>query len=279
MRRGHLSSPGRLAASLAASLAVLPNLLGLCLVGVFARPALAASSAVEPVYACDRAAVRAEAEWNLPSRVLSAIGIVESGRRHEAVGVTAPWPWTVNAAGRGYFLSSKQEAIGLVRAMYALGVQLIDVGCFQVDLYYHSTAFANLEDAFDPEVNARAAARILTQNRMSSASWEMAIAMYHSASPIRGAAYLNRVQSVWPFARSHLPPVEVAYATMLSDAARQVRVQLPFDPANPPPGLPRVVTPQTAAGVLQWTSLPASSLPVVLAPPPKPVRRTPANPR
>ncbi|MFO1028561.1 MAG: lytic transglycosylase domain-containing protein [Acetobacteraceae bacterium] len=268
-----------IAVSCAMGLAMAVGLAG-TVPGVGIGRARAASPTDDPLYACDRAAVKAETDWSLPSRVLSAIGIVESGRHHEAAGATMPWPWTVNAAGRGYFLSSKQEAIGLVRAMYALGVELIDVGCFQVDLYYHSRAFANLEEAFDPDVNARAAARILTQNRMSSASWEMAIAMYHSASPIRGAAYLSRVQGVWPFARSRLPPAELAYAVILGEGARQVRLQLPsYDPANPPPGLPRVVTPQTASGVLQWTSLPAGSLPVVVQPPPRPLRRTPANPR
>ena len=55
-------------------------------------------------------------------------------------------------------------------------VQMIDVGCFQVDLYYHPLAFSSLEAAFDPEANAHAAARILTRSRSAGASWETAIA-------------------------------------------------------------------------------------------------------
>jgi len=259
-------------AALAVPLAVLAWLLP-------AGQSHAASLADDPLHACDRAASRAESEWHLPERVLSAIGIVESGRRDVGAGGPMPWPWTINADGRGYFFSSKEEAVSVVRAMQALGRRLIDVGCFQVDLFYHPEAFASLEEAFDPEVNARAAARILTQSRMNSASWDTAIALYHSASPILGGQYLRQVQSVWPLARSRPPEVELVYAVLLSDAAKQVRVLTPADAASPPPGLPRVVTPQTASGVMQWTSQPAAGLPVVVPWPTRPAaRRGPTNP-
>ena len=36
-------------------------------------------------------------------------------------------------------------------------MKVIDVGCFQVDLFYHPYAFTSLEEAFDPDANARAA--------------------------------------------------------------------------------------------------------------------------
>ena len=49
----------------------------------------------------------------------------------------------------------------MVRALQLRGVRAIDVGCFQVDLFYHPCAFANLDDAFDPDANAFVAARIL----------------------------------------------------------------------------------------------------------------------
>jgi hypothetical protein len=235
---------------------------------------LAASLADDPVHACDRAATRAEKDWNLPERVLSAIGIVESGRRDLGAGGAVPWPWTINADRKGTMFPNKEEAIGVVRAMQALGRRVIDVGCFQVDLYYHPEAFANLEEAFDPEMNAQAAARILSQSRLSSPSWDNAIALYHSASPLLGGQYLRQVQSVWPLARSRpVVDADIVYAVLLSDAARQVRVLTPADAANPPPGMPRVVTPQTATGVVQWTSMPAGGLPVVVPPPPRPGRR------
>ena len=56
------------------------------------------------------------------------------------------WPWTINAEGRDYYQPSKAAAVGMVRALQLSGVRVIDIGCFQVDLFYHRTAFASLEE-------------------------------------------------------------------------------------------------------------------------------------
>jgi hypothetical protein len=45
-------------------------------------------------------------------------------------------------------------------ARQAAGSQSIDVGCFQVNLYYHPTAFVSLAEGFDPAANARYAAAL-----------------------------------------------------------------------------------------------------------------------
>src|SRR5690242_12830366 len=150
---------------------------------------LAASAAAQdmpdnPLLACDRAAARAEADWHLPDGLLSAIGIVESGRGDLGTGRPIPWPWSINTDGRGYVMPGKAEAMAAVRAFQDVGRRAIDVGCFQVDLFYHPEAFTSLEAALDPEANAQAAARILMLSRLQGNSWEMAIALYHSALPL-----------------------------------------------------------------------------------------------
>ena len=53
------------------------------------------------------------------------------GRRAPA-GAYQVGPWTINADQ-----PSKAAAVGMVRAMQLRGVRVIDVGCFQVDLFYH----------------------------------------------------------------------------------------------------------------------------------------------
>jgi hypothetical protein len=97
-----------------------------------------------------------------------------------------------------------------------------------VNLFYHPEAFATLDVAFDPEINAQAAARILTRSQGAGGSWEGAIALYHSATPVLGANYLRQVQAVWPWAKTRSAmSAEIgpdAYAALLSPAARQVRV-------------------------------------------------------
>lgn len=164
---------------------------------------------------CDVAAARAERDWNIPSGVLSAVGSVESGR----MGRTgrAPWPWTINAAGRGTFHDNKGDAIATVLAIMLRGFPYIDVGCFQVDIAYHAGVFRSLDDAFDPEKNAQAAAMILLTERSRSPDWDTAIARYHSATPGLGSAYLDRVRSALPSAKLRALTVQAETDAVASD--------------------------------------------------------------
>ena len=112
---------------------------------------------IDPSVYCDTAIINAERVIRLPARLLGAIAEVESGRSNDK-GVIRPWPWTINAEGRGQFFATKQEAVAAVRTLQASGVRSIDVGCMQVNLMYHPNAFASLDEAFDPPANALYAA-------------------------------------------------------------------------------------------------------------------------
>ncbi len=112
---------------------------------------------------CEVAIATVEREAGLPPRLLAAIARVESGRRDPATGTVEPWPWTINAEGRGSFFPDKAAAIAAVRSLQAQGMRSIDIGCMQINLRYHPSAFASLEEAFDPLANARYAARFLNE--------------------------------------------------------------------------------------------------------------------
>jgi hypothetical protein len=228
--------------------------LGCMLALAMRAEALAQASADAASMLCERAARDAERGWHLPQGLLTAIGLVESGRWSAARTFQAIWPWTINAEGQGYYEPSKAAAIAMVRALRLRGARAIDVGCFQVDLLYHPYAFVSLEEAFDPDVNARVAAHILSLGRSGIAGWDGAIATYHSAAPALGTAYLQRVRAVWRQWAAALPswgtlePPEV-YAALLSAQARLVRVVTPFDARDP----------------VQWLSDPPANLPRVLS--------------
>lgn len=81
------------------------------------------------------------------------------------------------------------------------GFPYIDVGCFQVDIAYHAGVFRSLDDAFDPEKNAQAAAKILLTERSRAPDWDTAVAHYHSATPGLGSVYLDRVRNALPSAK------------------------------------------------------------------------------
>ena len=146
---------------------------------------------------CRAAIAEAERGANLPRGLLQAIGRVESGRRDPETGQFAPWPWTINAEGEGKYFPTREAAIAHVRQLQARGVRIIDVGCMQVNLHHHPNAFASLEQAFDPLINARYAARFLTELNGGRADWRQAAGHYHSQTPERAGPYREKVLAAW----------------------------------------------------------------------------------
>ncbi|NKE43321.1 lytic transglycosylase domain-containing protein [Roseomonas frigidaquae] len=145
---------------------------------------------------CRAAISTAEAEYGVPGRLLLGIGRVESGRRDPETGAWGPWPWTINAEGRGTYYPSRDAAIAAVRALQAEGVRSIDIGCMQINLRFHPDAFASLEEAFDPLANARYAARFLNTLQSRAGDWMVAAGHYHSHTPDRADAYRARLAQV-----------------------------------------------------------------------------------
>ncbi|GAB4228754.1 MAG: hypothetical protein Tsb0032_35530 [Kiloniellaceae bacterium] len=146
---------------------------------------------------CREQAAETEQERDLPPHLLSAIAKTESGRWHAGEGANLAWPWTVMAEGRGRYLPSKAAAIETVRRLQAQGVRNIDVGCMQVNLYYHPEAFENLEEAFDPAVNMAYAADFLVELRQEARSWTRAVGQYHSRRAVRSNKYRAKVFKAW----------------------------------------------------------------------------------
>jgi hypothetical protein len=144
---------------------------------------------------CTNAILMAERSTRIPDQFLVAMGRVESGRHVN--GELVPWPWTVNAQGKGYVYDNKRQAIDAVRAFQAQGIRSIDVGCMQVNLQQHADAFPSLEAAFDPSTNALFAARFLVDLFGRTGSWPRAAAAYHSFTPNIGSAYQWKVLESW----------------------------------------------------------------------------------
>ena len=164
----------------------------------------------------------------LPSGLLTAVAVAESGRYDRSKRAAAPWPWTVNNAGDGRYFASKAEAIAHVERLRAAGERNIDVGCMQINLMHHPEAFTSLEEAFEPARNVGYGARFLGALQRETASWERAVERYHTADPERGRAYRERVYQRWAGAPAGGAPLagdegrpRVASATPMStDLAR-----------------------------------------------------------
>jgi hypothetical protein len=133
----------------------------------------------------------------IPSGLVSAVALAESGRWLTGERRSQAWPWTVTAGADSFFLASKQEALRKVQELQAAGRSNIDVGCMQINLGYHPNAFATLDDALDPARNVAYGARYLKRLRQETRSWARATARYHSGDADRGEAYRGRVFRLW----------------------------------------------------------------------------------
>lgn len=138
-----------------------------------------------------------EREAGVPNQLLAAVARAESGRWDKAESASFAWPWTVTAEGKGQFFASKEEAIAQVNRLRARGVRNIDVGCMQVNLLHHPDAFADLEEAFDPQANVAYATGFLKQLFEQKRSWVMAVGNYHSATPEFHLRYREKVMKLW----------------------------------------------------------------------------------
>ena len=210
-------------------------------------PAYAVAETASPYADCEAAIAAAERSPRLPDKLMPAISRVESGRLDPLTKRVRPWPWTINVEGTGFFFDDKDQAMAAVRTLQARGVRSIDIGCMQVNLMHHPTAFASLDDAFEPAVNARYAARFLMALYRQTGDWSLAAANYHSADVDRGEDYQRRLfgrvmtpmgakgapasgpYGVWQPPGSNyaaLPPVEFAFGAF-GPASGRVVVQLP----------------------------------------------------
>lgn len=141
---------------------------------------------------CARLAADAGAAEGLPSGLLPAIALVETGKG-DGQGGRMPWPWTLNQGGDAHYLDSAAAALAKLDDILATGTTNVDVGCMQLNWKWHSKAFASRADMMDPVQNTAYAARFLKELRNQLGSWELATAAYHSTDPDRGQSYVAKV--------------------------------------------------------------------------------------
>lgn len=157
----------------------------------------APARALDPADLCSVETRRLEKERGIPDGLLTAISLVESGRWDHVRRASFAWPYTVMAEGRGRFLPNKAAAIAEVVALKAKGVRNIDVGCMQINLQAHPSAFADLNAAFDARANADYAAKFLVSLFEETGSWATAGTHYHSRTPVKAAAYRTKLAIAW----------------------------------------------------------------------------------
>lgn len=123
---------------------------------------------------CEREMIRAASKYSVPLGMLYAVGLTETGRRGSLQ------PYAMNIEGRAYFAENAQDALRQFDEARRAGARLIDLGCMQINHYYHRERFSSLESMLNPRDNVDYAAQFLRQLRDREGSWTMAVARYHA---------------------------------------------------------------------------------------------------
>jgi hypothetical protein len=146
---------------------------------------------------CQREVSKVEKRERIPTHLLSAISKVESGRWSKEKQVNTAWPWTVTAEGEGKFFKTKQEAIQDIHTLMEMGITNIDVGCMQINLFFHGDNFESLEQAIEPDANVAYAAKYLKTMYREARNWTTAAGYYHSKTPENFRRYKGKVVKFW----------------------------------------------------------------------------------
>ena len=133
-----------------------------------------AAAKAEEARPCEREMARAAQLHGIPLGILYAVGLTETGRRG------ALYPYALGAEGQTVFAKNVDDAMVSFEAMRHRGVKLIDLGCMQINHYYHGDKFASVRAMFDPARNVDYAARFLKELKEREGSWTMAVARYNA---------------------------------------------------------------------------------------------------
>jgi hypothetical protein len=147
-----------------------------------AHPALASAHSIPssaigapPIPSAYQAAALAS---GIPSQLLWAVALQESGRYRRSRLV--PWPWTLNIAGvSARFATRAQACRALHRALQRTSPRRIDVGLMQVNWGYHHDLVRSPCELLDPYRNLTVASRLLCELHQEGESWLATAAHYH----------------------------------------------------------------------------------------------------
>ncbi|WP_207476244.1 transglycosylase SLT domain-containing protein [Arenibaculum pallidiluteum] len=168
-----------------------------------APPAPAATANTAP--SCTEHALEAERQFELPSGLLLAVSLVETGMSGK------PRPFAINHDGRSVSPESIDEARRHLRDGSGRLKSSLFVGCMQLSVTYHAHAFKPADRILDPRENVFYAARYLKRLRSEMGSWTKAIGRYQGGTRAQRVAYTCKIHE-------HLMQLEPRSAQLLDSA-------------------------------------------------------------
>jgi hypothetical protein len=154
---------------------------------LFIFPIIAEPNSPEMVYKCSTISRMIEIEEELPPLLLSAVTFIES----------SDMPWVIGVEGTSHRYYTKQGALEKIKELKTAGKKNFDIGCMQINHFFHKDKFQSEEDMLNPVRNIRYAAKLLKQLKNETGSWEKAVAYYNSRDLKYSATYTNKVYNHW----------------------------------------------------------------------------------
>lgn len=152
---------------------------------------------------CQVHAAAVEKQFNIPKGLLLAISLVETGN------AGSPQPYALSINRRTVAAKSAADVARHLRTANGGVARNAFVGCMQISVRYHRSAFGSVDKMADPKANVLYAGRMLAGFYRSTGSWSKAVMRFNGAGSHRQAvAYVCKV---W----NHLSALDAAGAKIL----------------------------------------------------------------
>lgn len=106
-----------------------------------------------------------------------------------------PWPWALNVAGHPYFFKSREKMKIFLDKLPKKKLNRTDIGCMQINYYYHHDHFSSISQMIDPEINVIYGARFLKKLYRKTQNWLEAIGDYNTTRNNAQSRYTRQVLS------------------------------------------------------------------------------------
>lgn len=126
---------------------------------------------------------------DVPKKLLLQIAKIESGFGSQRM----PWPWSIHIQGKSYYFKTEKAASIYIKQLLALDIKNFDVGCMQINYFWHQDKVRTPQELLNPLKNTLIAAQFLSHLKAQHYSWHKVVSHYHSSDPERGAAYARLV--------------------------------------------------------------------------------------
>lgn len=136
---------------------------------------------------CLAAISKYEKLYNIPTGLLKAVSKIESEHNHLAL----------NDGLKSHNFKTDKEVLERISYLKNIGKTNFDIGCMQINYYWHNQNFASVEEMLDVTSNVRYAASIIHGLYKAHGSWQAAVRHYHSYEPKFYQIYSKKIALAW----------------------------------------------------------------------------------